>query len=122
MPGFVQLTAIPSPKKPPKIKEPPRPTVFAVDFDGTLCKERWPEIGPPNQALIDWVIFEQKRGVKLILWTMREGATLDAAVEWCRQHGLEFDAVNDNIQFMKDRFHNNPRKVFADVYIDDRNM
>lgn len=25
---------------------------IAVDFDGTLCYSKWPELGQPNQALI----------------------------------------------------------------------
>ena len=61
-------------------------------------------------------------GDKLILWTCREGPELDAAIEICRYYGLEFDAVNDNIQELKDYWKNNPRKVAADYYIDDKNL
>ena len=125
MPGFVELTATSNYKHNQHTKsksKQPRPTIFAVDFDGTLCKERWPEIGPENKPLIDWLIMQQKSGVKLILWTMREGELLDNAVKWCADRGLVFDAINDNLQVMKDRYQNNPRKVFADCYIDDRNV
>ena len=125
MPGFVELNTNDQYKHKQadrgKAKQP-RPTIFAVDFDGTLCKNRWPEIGPANQPLIDWLIMQKKSGVKLILWTMREGELLDDAMRWCAERGLRFDAVNDNLQEMKDLFGNNPRKVFADCYIDDRNM
>jgi hypothetical protein len=34
---------------------------------------------------------------------------------------LSPDAVNDNIEELKREFGNNPRKVFANVYIDDHN-
>ena len=122
MSGFIRMNQYQSVPKPSKPKPTARPLIFAVDFDGTLCKERYPEIGAANQFLIDWLIMQRQKGVKLILWTMREGQSLDAAVRWCREHGLEFDAVNDNLQVMKDRYNNNPRKVFADVYIDDKNM
>ena len=27
--------------------------VIAVDFDGTLCKQAWPEIGEENEILIE---------------------------------------------------------------------
>ena len=125
MPGFVELNTNDQYKHKQadrgKAKQP-IPTIFAVDFDGTLCKNRWPEIGPANQPLIDWLIMQKKSGVKLILWTMREGELLDDAMRWCAERGLRFDAVNDNLQEMKDLFGNNPRKVFADCYIDDRNM
>ena len=51
---------------------------------------------------------------------MREGDDLQEAVDWCKDRGLVFDAVNDNLDRMKQKYGNNPRKISADVYIDDR--
>ena len=98
-----------------------RPTIYAADFDGTLCENKYPDIGPPNIKLIKFLKSERKIGAKVILWTMREGVLLESALRFCKNFGLEFDAVNDNIQEMKDYYHNNPRKVFANYYIDDHN-
>ena len=28
---------------------------IAVDFDGTLCYSKWPDLGQPNQALIEYL-------------------------------------------------------------------
>ena len=95
--------------------------VIAVDFDGTLCKNAYPNIGEPNETLIRYLLDEQKRGSKLILWTCRCGKYLDEAVSWCLKHGLKFDAVNDNIPEATKFFVSNSRKIFAHVYIDDRN-
>ena len=95
--------------------------IYAVDFDGTLCEEKWPGIGKPNTRLIDFLKQEQKNGNKLILWTMREGDYLQEALDWCEGLGLIFDAVNDNLQSQKDLYGNNPRKISADYYIDDHN-
>lgn len=96
--------------------------IIAVDFDGTLCANAWPDIGDPNTKLIEHLIRKREDdGAQLILWTMREGALLKRAVEWCAMHGLYFDAVNDNLPALKEAFGNNPRKVFADIYIDDHN-
>lgn len=95
--------------------------IYAVDFDGTLCESAWPGIGAENAALIAFLKREQESGAKLILWTMREGRYLEEAVAWCKDRGLTFDAVNDNVQALKDNYGNNPRKVFADKYIDDHN-
>lgn len=95
--------------------------IFAVDFDGTLCKDEWPEIGPPNRELIRYLKKAKLRGHRIILYTMREGYHLQQALDWCELMGLELDAVNDNLPDMVEKFHCNPRKVFADVYIDDRN-
>ena len=47
--------------------------VVAVDFDGTLFENKWPEIGEPNTALIEYLKKRQEQGDKLILWTCRCG-------------------------------------------------
>ena len=94
--------------------------VIAIDFDGCICSENWPWIGEPNWNVINRAKDEQKNGAKLILWTCREGAVLDAAVNACKSWGLTFDAVNDNLDSMKTRWGNDTRKVGATEYWDDR--
>ena len=97
--------------------------IIAIDFDGTLCTNNWPEIGDPNFELIDCLLAEQKvAGSKLILWTCRTGDQLDAAVKWCQDHGLYFDAVNDNLPEQIEMYGNNSRKIFADIYVDDKSL
>lgn len=90
------------------------PTTYAVDFDGTLCENAYPEIGAPNLPLIDKLISRRRLGAKIILWTCREGEMLTRAVE--------FDAVNDNTEELKRAYGTNPRKIGADYYIDDKAM
>ena len=94
--------------------------VIAVDFDGTLCTDRYPKIGEPNLPVINALIDLQKGGAKLILWACREGELLDEAVIFCNNNGLYFDAVNANLPDRIDRYNNDCRKIFADMYIDDR--
>lgn len=95
--------------------------IIAVDFDGTLCEDRYPEIGEVNVALINWLKIQQRYGFRVILWTCRCGEYLDNAVAVCRENGLIFDAVNDNIPGVVAAMGNsNSRKVFADIYIDDK--
>lgn len=94
--------------------------IYAVDFDGTLCESIYPGIGRPNTKLIKHLIKRRKEGNKIILWTCRCDNRLKEAVEWCREHGLEFDAVNANLPQMIDWYGNDCRKIAADVYIDDR--
>lgn len=106
------------------------PKIIAVDFDGTLCTDCFPSIGIANLELITSLIEQRKNGVKLVLWTSRtnnfdcgDGDKVDMlneAVNWCSRLGLEFDAVNDNIQEVKDFTGGNTRKVYADLYIDDK--
>lgn len=95
-------------------------TIYAVDFDGTLCESVFPGIGAPNKSLIQHLIKRRKQGNKIILWTCRCDERLNEAVEWCRKHGLEFDSVNANLPEMVEWHGNDCRKIFADVYIDDK--
>jgi len=98
--------------------------IIAIDFDGTIVKHKFPDIGPemPNafRILKKW----QTQGHKLILWTCRnhgelyEGRDLLLeAVLYCESNGLEFDAINCNSGEIA--FNPEP-KVYADLYIDDR--
>lgn len=98
-----------------------RNKIIAVDFDGTLCENKWPEIGEPNRGLIEFLIFAKKTyGTKLILWTCRSGDRLLEAVNWCMGYGLIFDAVNKNLPEIIEQFGEDTRKINADLYIDDK--
>jgi hypothetical protein len=97
-----------------------RPTVIAVDFDGCLFTDAWPDVGRPNWDLITSLIEFRAHGGKVILWTCREGERLDEALRECALCGLEFDAVNENLESWVARYGNESRKVGADYYIDDR--
>lgn len=96
--------------------------IIAVDFDGTLCSNAWPGIGAPRKGVIEYVKHQRQNGAKVILWTNRVGDRLDAAVAWCREQGVEFDAVNENLSEIVQEFGADCRKVFANVYLDDRAM
>lgn len=92
---------------------------IAIDFDGTLWDFAGSHTGT-NEVLINTAKRLKANGHRLILWTCRyEGQGLEAAIARCREHGLEFDAVNDNLPEVKEQY-GNPRKIVADVYIDDR--
>lgn len=95
--------------------------VIAVDFDGTLCINRFPLIGKPKKRVIRRVLREQSKGAKIILWTCRDGETLRQAIEWCNtKQGLYFDAVNENLPEQIKYFNNDCRKIGATEYWDDK--
>ena len=94
--------------------------IIAVDFDGTLCEDKYPFIGRPNTDLIRLLRNAHRFGDKVILWTCRSGRHLSKAVSWCGSYGLVFDAVNENLPEIIERYGGDSRKIFADVYIDDR--
>lgn len=96
---------------------------IAVDFDGTIVEERYPEIGaerPFATETLKMLIRDQHR---LILWTVREGKLLEDAVNWCKERGVEFYAVNKDYPEEKKEYNNHfSRKIKAEVWIDDRNL
>ncbi|MEG1358359.1 MAG: hypothetical protein RSE23_01720 [Clostridia bacterium] len=96
------------------------PYAIAVDFDGCLCEDRYPEIGQPHPRVLNRLRVAQGQGKRLILWTCREGRLLEEAVEWCHQQGLRFAAINDNLPERVALYSNNCRKVSADEYLDDK--
>lgn len=95
--------------------------IYAFDFDGTLCTNKFPKIGKPIAKTIEMAKNAKKCGNYIILNTMREGENLTKALKWCKEQGIVFDAVNDNLPHMKEFFKNNPRKIFANYYVDDHN-
>ena len=97
--------------------------LIAVDFDGTIVTHKYPAIGEEIPFAVDTLKMLRQDGHKLILWSVREGELLDAAVQWCHERGLEFYAVNRD--YPEETTDNNPhfsRKLKVDVFIDDRNI
>jgi len=96
--------------------------VIAVDFDGTIVKDEWPEIGKLRfgaRRCLWWLI---KRNHTLILWTCRQSESLEEAIQYLKQHSIRyvFDYINENDEERIDQFNNDPRKIGADWYIDDK--
>lgn len=99
-----------------------RPLIYSIDFDKTIAKGgKFPEIGEPNEAVVEYIRKIQERGDQWFLWTNREGKDLDMALAWLAERGLKPECANDNLPQMKAFFKGNPRKPFANVCIDDLN-
>lgn len=94
---------------------------IAVDFDGTIVEDRYPDIGKPKLFAFETLLELQKRKHMLILWTFREGEALEEAIAFCKKHGVEFYAVNKS--FPEEQWEpGQSRKINADIFIDDRNI
>ena len=97
--------------------------IIAVDFDGTIVEHRYPAIGREIPFAIETLKKLANERHRLILWTVREGKLLEDAVNFCRERGLEFYAVNrDYPAEEKNKNNHFSRKLKADVWIDDRNV
>ena len=94
--------------------------IIAIDFDGTIVQHKYPEIGteiPFATATIRKLIAEQHQ---VILWTVWRGNLLEEAIDWCKERGIEFYAVNKS--FPEEEAGEGYGKVNADIFIDDRNL
>lgn len=88
---------------------------IGIDFDGTLVSWNFPLVGKDIGAVKvcrDLV----KKGVKIILYTMRNKEFLDDAVKWCEDNDIKLYGVNEN----PSQTWSDSRKVHADIYIDDQ--
>ena len=102
-------------------KEMARKLIYAIDFDGTLCEDKFPDIGAPIEKMVESVKAWAYEGHKIILWTCRKGKELEDAQMWCLERGIVFDAINENLPETFAKYGGNTRKVFADRYVDDKN-
>lgn len=95
--------------------------ILAIDFDGTIVENRYPGIGKPMLFAFETLKKLQDEGHILILWTYRSGKSLDEAVEFCKENGIEFYAVNKS--YPEEEYSEKiSRKINADIFIDDRNI
>ncbi|MFH4967794.1 hydrolase [Gaetbulibacter sp. M240] len=94
---------------------------IAVDFDGTIVEDAYPEIGKPQVFAFESLKKLQEQGHRLILWTYRNGDRLEEAVKFCEEKGLVFYAVNKSFP-EEEEDPKRSRKILADLFIDDRNL
>ena len=96
---------------------------IAVDFDGTIVTNKYPEIGTERSFAVQTLKMLQEEGHRLILWTCRRDDELTDALNWCKERGLEFYAVNRDFPEENERTSlSYTRKIKADMFIDDRNL
>ncbi len=94
---------------------------IAIDFDGTIVENKYPEIGKPLLFAFETLKKLQEDGHNLILWTYRKGTRLEEAVTFCKKNGITFYAVNKS--YPEEKYDESlSRKILADIFIDDRNI
>lgn len=114
-----------------------RKFTVAIDFDGTLITNAWPEEGYDmvgGSQTIHWLL---ANGARVIVWTCRveqecppgtPHSHLAFVRDWIVAHGLQpylgsSLLINQNFPDVIESFGNiDTRKVFAHVYVDDRNL
>lgn len=84
----------------------------AFDFDDTV---RDFETGLPIEPVLNALKNCALRGFKLILFTCREGTSLQKAVDWCKEQGISPTYINSNPETML-----NGRKPYYNILLDDK--
>ena len=99
--------------------------VIVVDFDGTLVENGdYPFARNPIIKNIQYIKKMKSEGHKIILWTCREKESLENAIKFCDYYDIELDVINENVDIEGKikSFGYNSRKVYADIYLDDKAM
>ena len=106
-----------------------RKLVLAIDFDGTIVEHEFPDIGKLRLNVREVFQLLSDGGHFIIIWTCRTSQNIYGAIgvkptlydtqQFLIENIIPFDTIN----------HNNPNlsfqpspKVYADVYIDDRQL
>ena len=96
--------------------------IIAIDFDGTLHTGKWPAIGLPAPYAVEMMQKLKADGHYLIIWTCREGERQTEMVNWLMDKQIPFDRINDNVSVQMELYGNNSRKVYAHLYVDDKQV
>jgi ribonucleotide monophosphatase NagD (HAD superfamily) len=96
--------------------------IIAVDFDGTLHTGKYPEIGAPAPYAVEVMQKLKAEGHYLIIWTCRENETQTQAVNWLLEKGIPFDRINEHKTGSYEQYGYKARKVYAHLYIDDKQV
>jgi hydroxymethylpyrimidine pyrophosphatase-like HAD family hydrolase len=95
--------------------------ILAIDFDGTIVETaEYPAFGELREGAKEYINRLYDDGHEIIIWTCRtERNSKKMMYAFLVKNGINFHAVNRNSSSIK--FDTYP-KIYADVYIDDRQI
>lgn len=95
--------------------------ILAIDFDGTIVDDQFPDVGNMKQGAAEAINQLYADGYTIIIWTCRTGINKARAVEFLARNGVKWHYFNES-SYHNLKAHNfrDTRKVYADLYIDDR--
>lgn len=96
--------------------------IIAIDFDGTISRGEYPAIAGEQPYAGEVLRKLHEQGHYIIIWTCRCGAPLLNAINWLLERNIPFDRINDHNPDNVAKYGEGGNKVYADCYIDDKNM
>src|SRR5271157_5992049 len=94
--------------------------IFAIDFDGTIVMDKYPNIGEPIPEAIETIREIKRLGHKIIIWSCRVEPQLSEMRDFLMINNIPFDYINENCPTKIAYYNNDTRKIGADYYIDDK--
>lgn len=106
-------------------RNPKKQVVLSIDFDGTICTVDYPKVGIERNGAKEYINKLFNEGYLIIINTCRtDGKGIFAATDakkFLDMREIKYHYFNENwpdlIKFYNDV---DPRKISADVYIDDK--
>ena len=86
--------------------------IIAIDFDGTIVDDIYPDIGAEVPLALDYIKQWQEEN-DIVLYTMRERKELEDAEMFLVNKGVNLFSSNSNLNMWY-----NSRKIFANLHID----
>lgn len=96
--------------------------IIAIDFDGTICRGAYPNIEGLMPDAKRYIQRLKADGHYIIIYTCRSGDYLVDAINFLLENEIPFDRVNDNEPKSVALYQNNSRKIYAHIYIDDKQI
>lgn len=96
--------------------------ILAIDFDGTITTGPYPAIGGLNKGAKLYINKLYAEGYYIIINTCRSGERLKEAKTFLDAQGIAYHLINENDPDNIKRYGQDTRKIFAHLYIDDKNL
>lgn len=96
--------------------------IIAVDFDGTIVENKYPEIGDPIPGAIGILQAWKARGHTIIINSCRSGVHQAQMEAWLIRNHVAHDYINENDPARTEQYGSDCRKISADIYIDDHDV
>lgn len=96
--------------------------ILAIDFDGTIVDDCFPDVGNLKPGAKEAINDLYDAGFKVIIWTCRSGVNLLKAVEFLAKEGVKYHHINQSCPDNVKLYGCDTRKVYADIYVDDKGL
>jgi len=96
--------------------------IVSIDFDGTIVRDAYPDIGEPYPGAIDAINDLYDAGYCIIINSCRARNQECDMVRWIYLNDLKINHCNENCLELICKYRTDCRKISADIYVDDKSL